>query len=371
MAEQLELEDTGGGDDLRSSISAAVDAAEKAETIPETVAPVTSVKADNAPIGEESAQAKADRERDEKGRFATKKTEDEVKAKEVAPTPVTDKAPVEAPKPAMSTDGARPPSTWRPAAREHFSKLPPEVQQEVIRVDREFHQNKREYAEDRQLVQRMKETFDPYMPMLRAQNVDPFQFSANMAQTVAALSTGPQQTKAEIVANVIKTYGVDLATLAAVLDGQPLPQQSAQPQVYRDPRLDELLQTVEQAKAQRSAQLDVQAKESIRDIEQEEFFWDVKDEVADWLDMAANRNVAMTPREAYNRAIQNHPEIAKVVQQRQAAQAAVNPSGSTLRSKAAASSPRASPTVPAPDGASSRDLRAEIKAAWDAVEQSR
>jgi hypothetical protein len=134
--------------------------------------------------------------------------------------------------------------------------------------------------------------------------------------------------------------------------------------------VDELLQTVEQAKAQRDQQLASQAQESLKDIENQEYFWDVKDDMADLLDLAANRNLALTPLEAYNRAVMMHPEISKVLQQRQAAQAAVNPNGSTQRARAAASSPRASPTAPAPSGGD-RNLRDELSAAWDAATQSR
>ena len=369
MAEQLELETDAPAappdDSLRGAISAAIDASEK----PEAPEKVEAVQPSNPPIGGETEQQKTERVRNEKGQFAKKEEGEVVKTQdEVKPPPEAVKSAVP-PTPTFSTDGAKPPSSWRPAAREHFAKLPPEVQEEAIRIDREVRKTMQDSAEARQNYQRFRETFEPYMPMLRAQNQDPFQFSAQMAQTVAALATGPQQTKAEIVANVIKAYGIDIPTLAAVLDGTPVPQQ--QQQVYRDPRVDELLQTVEQAKAQRDQQLAAQAQESIKGIEQEEFFWDVKDDIADLLDLAANRNLALTPKEAYNRAIMMHPEITKVVQQRQAAQAAVNPNGSTQRSRAAASSPRASPTAPSPQGSQDRTLRDEVSAAWDAAMNSR
>jgi hypothetical protein len=159
-----------------------------------------------------------------------------------------------------------------------------------------------------------------------------------------ALSSGAPGTKAGIVANLIRHYGVDINQLASVLEGQPLPQESRQEPV-RDPRVDQLLAQVEQAKAQRQQVLMGEAQRLIGEVQDQEFFTDVKDAMADILEIAAKRGVAMTPKEAYNRAVWADPHVAGVLQQRQAAKQAGNRNGSTQRAQAAAASIKGSPSV--------------------------
>ena len=50
---------------------------------------------------------------------------------------------------------------------------------------------------------------------------------------------------------------------------------------------------------------------------QNEFYNDVRSDMADLLDMAANRGRKMSMQEAYNTACAAHPQISKVMQSRQ------------------------------------------------------
>jgi hypothetical protein len=253
------------------------------------------------------------------------------------------------------------PQSWKPTIREHFAKLPPEVQQEVIRREREVEQTQRESAQYRQEATRFRETIAPFEHMIRAEGADPYKTVGGLMQTAMALASGAPGTKAGIVANLIRHYGVDINQLAGVLEGQPVQQE---PQPYRDPRVDQLLAQVEQAKSQRQEALASEAQRLIMEIQGEEFFGDVKDAMADILEIAAKRGVAMTPKEAYNRAVWADPRVAEVLQQRQAAKQAGNPNGSTLRSVAAASSVRGSPAVAA--GATQpQSLRGDVEAALE------
>jgi hypothetical protein len=103
-------------------------------------------------------------------------------------------------------------------------------------------------------------------------------------------------------------------------------------------------------------------------VEQEEFFADVKDEMADIIELAAKHGRTITPRQAYEKAVSLHPEVSKVVEQRRAF---ANQTGSTQKAMAAASSVKSSPA----SGIGSdqpKGLRDEIAAAWNAVaERSR
>jgi hypothetical protein len=242
------------------------------------------------------------------------------------------------------------------------------VQEEAIRIDREVRRTMQESAEARQGYQKFREIFTPVEPILRANNVDPHKFTSDAVQLVMTLSAGAPQIKAQAIAGLIRVYNIDIPILDGLLSGQAQP---VSPEVYRDPRVDQLMQTIEQAKSQREQQLEAQARAQLAEIEGEEYFEDLREDMADLLDLAAKRNLALTPREAYNRAALMHPEISKVLQQREAARAAANPSGSTLRSKLAASSIKGTAEAPNPNGAQSRSMRDEIAAAWDQATRSR
>jgi hypothetical protein len=175
-------------------------------------------------------------------------------------------------------------------------------------------------------------------------------------RNTAMLATGPAQTRAQIVAGIIRTYGVDIPTLDAIRSGQqaaPVEQQQYQPQVMRDPRLDDLLQQAERRTQQK-------AMEQLSALQGEEFFEDVRQDMADILEVASRRGFQFSAQEAYNRAILLHPEVSKVVEQRRAA---AN-QGSTQRAMAAASSIRGQPTA-GPSAPSGGTLKDDLEAAWD------
>lgn len=358
------------GSDLRSDLEAAMESANSAAPDP---APVEQeAPQESAPAAEVAAPVETEAEaraRDEKGRFA-KKAEGAKADEPVAP---------EAPKPPMEAASApaaeapkadiKAPQSVKPLAREQWSKLPPEfepLKQEWARRERETAIAMQESAEARQYMQRHREMVAPYEPIMRSMGVDSAQATKVAFQTMAQLISGPPMIKAQTVAEIIRTYGVDIAALDGILSGQPSqPQQpqyaqttqNMQPQQFRDPRVDQLFAMQEQ-------RLQQQAAQAIEQIKGEEFFEDVKEVMADILDGAAKRGVSISVKDAYNRACWANPDVAEVLSQRQAARQAANPTGSTQRAKLAASSVKASPVVPAV-GNTGDDLRSTLEAVFN------
>ncbi len=361
-------------EDMKADLNAAFDALETSESAP---APAPEPAPSPEPQGVEPTPAPqeaapeptGDRPRDEKGRFAPR-------AEDANPPPAkpvqTAKAPQEAaPKPQEKAPEAQPfkaPQSWKANVRELVQKLPPEfrpIVEEAMRRDRETEGAMREAAEARQITGRLRETLAPFESALRSTGTDPFQAFGQMMRTTMILSSGSAYDKAALVADAIQRYGVDLNMLAARLEGAPVPQGQPQHQgPVRDPRVDDLLSQVEQAKYQRQQRLAGEAQRMVAEIQNEEFFADVKDVMADILETAARRGVAMTPREAYNRAVWADPHVSEVLQQRQAARQAQNPNGSTSRAMAAAASVRGSPAV-AVSATQPRDRRGDVEAAFD------
>jgi hypothetical protein len=324
----------------------------------------------------ETAEQTAARARDEKGRFA--------KAGEPAPpaptsekAPVTPSEPVTAPKtapvppggpvppaaPQAGAEQAKAPQSWKPIAREKWASIPAEIQQEVLRREKDVNIAMQESSEARQNYQRLRDVVAPYEPMLRAQNVDPYTAINSLFQSVATLTSGAPGAKAAVVANLITHYGVDVEQIDGHLRGAPVQGQPGQPPVYQDPRVDQLLQQVEQAKYQREQSAMEQARAGLTEVEGLEFFMDVKDDMADILDIYAKKGVAISAKDAYNKAIWANPQVSEVLTQRREAQSAANPNGSTQRARAAASSVKAEPAALSLEGAQSDDIRSLLEAA--------
>lgn len=364
--------------DIREALSSAFDAAEEApeleapaavEASLEAPAEVTEAQETAAP---ETPAEQAQRARDETGRFAKK--QEQPKPAAVKPVPAA-KATAPA-TPAATPLGQQPqeaapaapestkaPQSWKPAAREHFAKLPPEVQQEVVRREKETAVALQGAAQARALAEGFQRTVEPYRALLTD---EPLKVVANLMQTAAQLQTAPPAHKAQLVAQLVRTYGIPIEALDAALAGQPAPQQAGQggPQ-HMDPRT--LAAQVEQQVVQRLQQQRVQAarakatQEAESFAQQAEFFDDVREDVADMLELAGRRGVALSLEEAYARATKMHPEVSKVLQQREAAKQANATQASTQRARAAASSVRSQPAT-GPAASAPADLRGSIAA---------
>jgi hypothetical protein len=341
---------------LRDSLEASFDAT--AEPAPEPVAdpappPVETDAVTAAPPTDEASETEEarDRKRDEKGRFAkaeAEKAEAEAKKLAAQPAPAGEKPTTEKPA-APSPSAPRAPQSWKPDAREEWSKLTPRVQQEVLRREGEVQRALQESSEARQGFQKYKESVAPFENMIRAEGGDTLQAVQGLLQTAHMLRTAPPHVRAAGIARMVQNFlpgreGLEL--LDAALSGQA-PQQQAQPRETRDPRLDDLLAQIEQQRTAAAKQQEIEAAKQVQEVSQEEFFEDVRQDMADLVELAQKRGVVLPLRDAYNRAVALHPEVSKVVAQRAAAQR--TPQGATQRAKAASSSIKPSPAI-APRG---------------------
>jgi hypothetical protein len=353
-------------EELESAFDATPEVAEPAPPPAETpAAPAEETPTETEGAGE--AEAERVRKRDESGRFAKeeadKKAAAEAKKPASPPVPVGEKPASEKPA-APSPQVAKAPQSWKPDAREEWAKLPPRVQQEVIRREGEVQRALQESSEARQGYQKYREAVSPFEAMIRSEGGEPLAAIQGLLQTAHLLRTAPPQVKAAGIARMVQSFlpgreGLELLDAALSGQGQPGYQQP-NPAQFRDPRVDEILAERERAHAAEAQQKAEAAAKQVAEIQNEEFFEDVRQDMADLIEVAQRRGVALSVKDAYNRAVNLHPEIVKVLEQRSAA-AARNPAGSTARAKAASSSVKASPVVvPKGGGESSNDLRATL-----------
>lgn len=356
--------------DLRADLDAAFDAAVEAPpSVPEP-APAPEV-AEEAPPASDKPQTAQERARDEAGRFA-KAAEEKAAAEEAtkAPEPAKEaaKAPTGDAAKAVISTAFKPPQSWKPAAREALLKAPPEVQAEVTRREAEITQALRESSEARQGYQKYREAVQPFEQMIRAEGGEPVAAIQGLLQTAYALRHAPEHVKADMIAKMVTAYlpgqrGLEL--LDRRLVGEALPQQSAQQgQQFRDPRVDELLQRLESVKQAEAQTTQQRAAELVAAVQDREFYGDLRESMADILEVASRRGLSMTLEAAYDKAAALDPEISRVLSQREEAGRLANPNGSTQRARNASSSLRSNPATPPSGDRKAGDLRADLEAAF-------
>jgi hypothetical protein len=377
----------------------------RAPSVADTVKAAFEVVEDNAEKQAATDEGRAERKRDpETGQFLPSKTEKRQQAavvktdKAVATVqggqPMTAKRPGAAagppPRGALpateTTDQppvdptGRAPQAWRALAREAYAKLDklgPEdsrvIREELHRREREVNQRLSQDAPARELARAFQDTVQPFVHLIPP-GKHPLQSIQGLMQTAAALQTGSPQQRAVIAANIIRGYGVDIDMLAAALDGQQVPGQAGQTAqgAGYDPRVDQLWQMLqerdrkqaESQRAQEAAELAEIRSGYEKFAETHEFFEDVREEMADIINLSAARGVPIDDETAYTRAVAFHPELAQLVRQRELAGEATNPQGSTARARAAAVSVK--PAAAARSSVvSPTDLRGTVAAAFE------
>lgn len=227
-----------------------------------------------------------------------------------------------------NADAAVAPKNLPPAAREEWAAVPDSVKDYISKFDQRMEGMQQKYAADAQRAQAMDQTLQPYQQLFAmnggAKNVMP-----GLLQTASVLQMGTPKQKAEMVAGLIQQFSVDIKTLDNMLVGEaPPPEAQAQQQVQTavQEAVAPYQQQMQQLQQQQAAAAQQQQQKVHADLASfaaaNEFYMDVKGDMADLLEMASNRGKEMSLQDAYDKAVQLRPDIAKIVQARQAAQGA-------------------------------------------------
>lgn len=238
------------------------------------------------------------------------------------------------------------PESWKPTIREKFGALPDDVQEEVLR--RETHTDKvlRESAEARRLHQEFNTVMSPYLAHIQAENATPMQAISSLMNTAYILRSAQPAQKANLVADLIFQYNVhpellDQA-LAARVQGRPAPFDPVMQAI--DARLKpvtDFMTSMQGAMNSSNAKFASEAENEFNAFANDaknEFFSDVRMDMATLLDQARAVGAPMTLQAAYDRAILLHPEISKVVEDRKLKQAAAQRSAAAAAAKKAGAS---------------------------------
>lgn len=324
----------------------------------------------------ETATARA---RDATGKFAKAAAKAAEKTLTPAPAPAvttqtppprqadTVASPAPIPVPGETSTALKAPQSWKPAAREAWSKVPADVQQEIDRREREMQRKLTETDEQRKGYDGFRQAAAPFEQHIRANGGEVLPTVQGLLQTQYQLATGTPQTKAALVAQVIKAYGVGIEELASALDGQPQAQQGQGQQSFRDPRFDQFIGGLEAERDRRAQSRRAEMTQELSAFAaKNEFYEDVKERMAALL----GNKQASTLDEAYDAAVWSRTDLRAILQQREAAKAATSSNGATQRARAAAISVKSEPSTDAPEPPAD-SIRGALRQSMAEVKQRR
>lgn len=332
-------------DSLREALSSAFDAAEPTnEEVKPSVPPVE----EEAPVAASSESAPASDEQE-----GTDPPQEPVKAEQ------SEEKPEEKPETPAANKYDKPPGSWKPAAREKWATVDPEVRAEIYRRDAEVSRGISQYQADAKVGREFQEVVKPFEGTMRAAGVTPSQAIQSLLQTDHSLRFGTPVEKAQRVFEIMAFYGVSAEHLASVIDGT-----ARQPEVPPEvAQLQARLAQLEQGRqVEQSRTVDTLRSEVDRFASDpaNEFYRDVRDQMATLLE----KGVARDLKDAYDQAVWANPETRKVLLQRQAAEQVQKVSQNAQRARAASSSIRSS-GEPVKTSVDPGNLRAVLEAAWD------
>ena len=156
-----------------------------------------------------------------------------------------------------------------------------------------------------------------YTAFISANSGNPLQEVEGLLQTASVMQTGTQVQKAQMAAELINRFSIDISTLDDVLVGQA-PQSQVPEEVQQ--RLNQLEGYFQQQQQVQRNQQQVHQKTIDQEIHQfvaqNEFAGDLRMVMADFMDIADRQGHPITLENAYQRAIATRPDIQQVIKNR-------------------------------------------------------
>jgi hypothetical protein len=219
-------------------------------------------------------------------------------------------------------------------AREEWANTPPIMQKAIAKRERDYAVGIQKYAENAKRAEQMDSALEPYKQYFAMNGGDPAAQINGLLQTASSLQMGNAQQQAQTIAGLVQQFGVDINALDQALStaiGSSAPQQAVAgqqqgPGVGQQPTPDYVQRQVDAALApymqQQQAQQQQAQQSAAYEVEQfsqnpkNEFYREVRMDMADLMDLASNRGIQMSMQEAYDKACALSPEVQKVLEMR-------------------------------------------------------
>ena len=190
------------------------DAPSMDDTIRATLAEINARDEPEADAPEETAEERAERVRDEKGRFAAKQQEETPQATDQPIEPVEE--------PVLSPEVQR--LGLRKEEAAEWAKASPVLQQALLRRSEEMHRGLEQYRGAAQFAQKIAQAFQPYEHTIQQLGVSHEVAVGKLLEADNTLRYGSPEQKAHALASLAYQYGIDIGQVQAT----PAPD----PQVY-------------------------------------------------------------------------------------------------------------------------------------------
>jgi len=268
----------------------------------------------------------------------------------------------------------RAPQSWKGESKKLWDTLPLNVRQEVARRERDVSKVMNDTAQVRQQVSQMQEVLSPHMDRINTvYGGNAMTAMTNLLAIERQLFNGTPQDKAQLVANMVKQFNIDVRALDAAIVGQAPPEDVAQQSNIErilEQRLAPLQQFV-QSQQQREQQARVQQEQQVtQTIEQMAvdpqypYFDEVRELMADIVEVNARRGIAISLPNAYTKAVRMNDDTYQASTARDssqaATQAALQAHQQAQRAKGAAVSVGGAPGAPGTNQGNPSDLRGTI-----------
>lgn len=213
---------------------------------------------------------------------------------------------------------AQAPTSWSPADREIWKDVPAQAQAAIAKREQEITQALNDSAQARQTMDQFNQLTAPYAPIFQSQGVDAMTGINSVLQTAAGLQMGTAQQRAQIVHQLIRDYGVDIAMLDNMIVGQHQ-QTPVDPAVQQmQNQLAQQSQYIQQQQYEQQARLNAETEQF---IQANEFAGELRTVMADFMDHAIRTTgQPISLEDAYNRAVATRPDIQQILNQRQQAE---------------------------------------------------
>ena len=350
--------------ELREALENAITEAETAEdaTVPSEVTESPAEETSSSSVEENSAVE----ENQPSDTDATEKSASPKEAEDAKP--VSEDKSEAPPKGQHRID--RPPVSWKKEAKSTWNELPLNVRQEVYRREQQVTQVMQEAAQHRQQAEQFNQVIAPYQARFQQLGAQPVELIGRLLQSEYALATGNKQQTAQFMAKLIKDYDIDINALDAELSGSASPVQQSMPDVQGlvqqqiQQALAPILQEREAVRQQEVQQIN-ETVESMSLNPEYPYFDDVRDDMADLIEMKAKKGIYLSLEDAYDMATKVNPDVSGQVQRQATMTSATQVHNQAIRARNAASSITGAPASAGSSGmVGDGSLRGSIEAAF-------
>jgi hypothetical protein len=121
------------------------------------------------------------------------------------------------PQVAASPEGLKAPAQWKPEVKEMWNGLPRKVQEEVLRREADSMRLIGSVGPKIRMADEVSQHLQPFAEKLQQNGIGPSAFLGDVFSSIKILASGSPQDRAEVVANIVQSYGVDVRDLDRIL----------------------------------------------------------------------------------------------------------------------------------------------------------